>query len=119
MEVLGLGVDAFGVFVVLLGSAVATVRFCFPAADARPQRYRRYRQEVGRAILLGLEFLIAGDIIRTVVVEPTLENVGVLGLIVLVRTFLSIALEVELDGCWPWHRREAEGRRHGAAPPGV
>ncbi|MEO7863250.1 MAG: DUF1622 domain-containing protein, partial [Nitrospirales bacterium] len=59
-------------------------------------------QGLGRAIVLGLEFLVAGDIIRTVVVAPTLANVVVLGLIVLIRTFLSMALELELEGRWPW-----------------
>jgi uncharacterized membrane protein len=72
---------------------------------------------VGRAILLGLEFLIAGDLIRTVLVETTMENVAVLGLIVLIRTFLSIALEVELEGCWPWrrHQKKSEARDEGEA----
>jgi uncharacterized membrane protein len=59
---------------------------------------------VGRAILLGLEFLIAGDIIRTVVVAPTLQNVVVLGLIVLIRTFLSLSLQLEIEGKLPWQR---------------
>jgi uncharacterized membrane protein len=67
-------------------------------------RYRRFRQDLGRGILLGLEFLVAADIIRTVAVAPTLENVLVLGLIVLIRTFLSIALQVEIDGVLPWAR---------------
>ena len=58
----------------------------------------------GRSILLALEFLVAADIIRTVAVEPSLENVAVLGLIVLIRTLLSFSLEVEIDGTWPWRR---------------
>lgn len=111
MEWVGLGVDAFGVLVMLIGVAAATWRFCFPKEDTHLGRYMTYRQEVGRAILLGLEFLIAADLIRTVLVETTMENVAVLGLIVLIRTFLSIALEVELEGCWPWHRRQKEGEK--------
>jgi uncharacterized membrane protein len=67
-------------------------------------RYRTYRQGLGRAILLGLEFLIAGDIRRTVGVAPTLENVFILGLIVVIRTFLSVALQLEVEGRWPWQR---------------
>ena len=59
---------------------------------------------LGRSILLGLEFLVAADIIRTVAVQPSLQNVAVLGLIVLIRTFLSFSLEVEIDGRWPWRR---------------
>lgn len=62
------------------------------------------RTVFARTILLGLEFLVAADIIRTVAVQPSLENVAVLGLIVLIRTFLSFSLEVELDGRWPWAR---------------
>jgi uncharacterized membrane protein len=62
------------------------------------------RTVFGRSILLGLEFLVAADIIRTVAVQPSLQNVGVLGLIVLIRTFLSFSLEVEIDGSWPWMR---------------
>jgi uncharacterized membrane protein len=63
--------------------------------------YRLCRQDMGRAILLGLEFLVAGDIIRTVVIHPTLDNVIVLGLIVLIRTFLSMTLQLEVEGHWP------------------
>ena len=69
--------------------------------------YLRYRQEIGRSILLGLEFLVAGDIIRTVVVAPTMENVKVLGVIVIIRTFLSISLQVELEGRWPWQTKRS------------
>jgi uncharacterized membrane protein len=72
---------------------------------------------VGRAILLGLEFLVGGDIIRTVAVSPTFTSVGVLALIVLVRTFLSFSLEVELDGRWPWQGKgPVSGARVGARP---
>ena len=66
--------------------------------------YRSYRQDLGHAILLGLELLIAGHIIRTVAVAPTLQNVLVLGLIVLFRTFLSMSLQREIEGKLPWHR---------------
>ena len=71
--------------------------------------YRRFRQEVGRAILLGLELLVAADIIRTVAISPTLESVAVLSGIVLVRTLLSFSLEVELTGMWPWQRTPETG----------
>lgn len=102
MEVIGTGVDAVGVVIIVVGALFATGRFLFRMRAAPGRAYRHYRRDLGRAILLGLEFLVAGDIIRTVVVAPTLENVIVLGLIVLIRTFLSIALEVELEGRWPW-----------------
>jgi uncharacterized membrane protein len=70
----------------------------------------------GRSILLGLEFLVAADIIRTVAVQPSLQNVAVLGLIVLIRTFLSFSLEVEIDGRWPW-RRAVLGRATSSPSP--
>lgn len=66
--------------------------------------YEELRRNLGRGILLSLEILVAGDIIRTVAVDPSLESVGILGLIVLIRTFLSWSLEVEIDGVWPWKR---------------
>jgi uncharacterized membrane protein len=74
-------------------------------APSGDEVFRAYRRRLGRAILLGLEVLVAADIIRTVAISPTFENVAVLGLIVLIRTFLSFSLEVEIDGRWPWHPR--------------
>ena len=71
--------------------------------------YRVVRTVFARTILLGLEFLVAADIIRTVAVQPYLENVAVLGLIVLIRTFLSFSLEAEIDGQWPWSRASKGG----------
>lgn len=71
--------------------------------------YRSYRQRIGRAILLGLEVLVAADIIRTVAVSPTFESVGVLAIIVAIRTFLSFTLELELSGRWPWQRAPEPG----------
>jgi uncharacterized membrane protein len=70
-----------------------------------PGVYRQYRQQLGRSILLGLELLVAADIIRTVAVTPTLTSVAVLGGIVLIRTFLSFSLELEITGRWPWQSR--------------
>lgn len=98
----GLAVEGVGVLVIVTGLLVATARFAFHRQPSRRLSYQAYRQDVARAILLGLEFLIAGDIIHTVAVQPTLQNVGILGLIVLIRTFLSIALHLEVEGRWPW-----------------
>jgi uncharacterized membrane protein len=102
MEVVGTSVDGVGVFIVAGGMIVATLRLATRRAHDTGNYYSLYRQDVGRAILLGLEFLIAGDIIRTVVVAPTLQNVVVLGLIVLIRTFLSLSLQLEIEGKLPW-----------------
>ena len=104
MDIVGTTVDAVGVFIVAGGALVATARLAVRRAHGTGNYYSLYRQDVGRAILLGLEFLIAGDIIRTVVVAPTMQNVLVLGLIVLIRTFLSLSLQLEIEGRLPWRR---------------
>ena len=113
IETIGLIIDLIGVGVIVGGAALATVGFVRRLrVGTMSDAYVLYRVSLGRAILLGLEFLVAGDIIRTVAITPTFESVGVLALIVLVRTFLSFALEVELEGRWPWQRgsRRAEDR---------
>ena len=110
MELIGKLVDAVGVFIIVIGAATASFHFLARHRADFGRAYRAYRQGLGRAILLGLEFLIAGDIIRTVVVAPTLENVLILGLIVVIRTFLSMALQLEVDGRWPWQRGEESPR---------
>ena len=102
MDVVGTAVDTAGVSVIVIGALIATTRFLFQRRGETSILFRLYRQGLGRAILLGLEFLVAGDIIRTVVVDLTFDNVIVLGLIVLIRTFLSMSLQLEIEGRWPW-----------------
>jgi uncharacterized membrane protein len=104
-ERVSLAVDAAGVLIIVAGLAWALVRFCFSRGMHFADRYRQLRQDLGRGILLGLEFLVAADIIRTVAVDPTLESVATLGVIVVIRTFLSMALQVELEGRLPWRRQ--------------
>jgi len=101
-------VELVGVALILIGATAATARFvrCWRLADL-DTAYREYRQHLGRAILLGLEFLVAGDIINTVAIQPTLRDVGVLAAIVLIRTFLSFSLEIEITGRLPWQRAES------------
>ncbi|MFN2535211.1 MAG: DUF1622 domain-containing protein [Pseudonocardiaceae bacterium] len=110
---MGTAVDLLGMAVIVVGIVVASGIFA-ARLQGRPGRedYRRYREGIGRAILVGLEFLVAGDIIRTVAVSPTFQSVGVLAAIVAIRTFLSMSLEVELEGRWPWdpQRRAKSGR---------
>ncbi|MEU0154781.1 DUF1622 domain-containing protein [Micromonospora fulviviridis] len=115
----GTFLDLAGVLVIAVGVAVATVVFVLRWWRTRQvvDHYRAYRQGVGRAILLGLELLVAGDIIRTVAVSPTFTSVGVLALIVAVRTFLSISLQVELDGRWPWQVKVPVGGSSVASRP--
>ena len=105
VEGVGLVIDGAGVLAIVVGLIWATVGFV-GTGRREANGYRRFRQDLGRGILLGLEFLVAADIIRTVAVTPTLEGVLVLGLIVLIRTFLSMALQVELEGRWPWQQTE-------------
>lgn len=99
-------VEIAGVAIIVLGLAGALVVYGVKALkDGGGQsRYEALRAAVARAILLGLEILVAGDIIRTVAVDPTLTSVAVLGGIVLIRTFLSFTLTVEATGKWPWQR---------------
>jgi uncharacterized membrane protein len=104
MDDVARGVEVVGVATILIGLAGAMVRGGVGLQRGEPvgDVYRVVRNVFARSILLGLEFLVAADIIRTVAVQPSLENVAVLGLIVVIRTFLSFALEVEIEGRWPW-----------------
>jgi len=101
VEVVGKTVDAVGVAAIVIGVLVAAAMTLRPTRSGA-EEYRVFRQRLGRAILLGLELLVAADIIRTVAVTPTFESAGVLAIIVVIRTFLSFSLEVELEGRWPW-----------------
>jgi uncharacterized membrane protein len=111
IETVGQLVDFAGVAVMVIGALISiplAVRGHqprrLPAGAEKLTVYRSYRQLLGRSILLGLELLVAADIIRTVAVTPTFESVGVLAVIVLIRTFLSFSLELEITGRWPWQK---------------
>lgn len=106
VEIVGKGVDGAGVAVMIGGivAVAATALLQLPVLSPG-SNYRTFRQGIGKAILLGLELLVAGDIIRTVAVSPTFRSAGVLAIIVAIRTFLSMSLEVELEGRWPWQKR--------------
>lgn len=106
-DTVGLAIEGLGVLVITASVLLACALFVRRSlsADTRQDAYTGTRRYLGRGILLGLEFLVAGDIVRTVAVEPSLTSVALLGLIVLIRTFLSFALEVELTGTWPWARK--------------
>ena len=109
IEILGAVVIFSGVMRVALTRG--TVRFLLK--QGQPGDYESYKHEMGRSLLLGLEFLVAADVIRTVALEPTLGNVSVLGLLVLVRTFLSWTLTVEIEGRWPWQPQKSETTHSG------
>jgi uncharacterized membrane protein len=82
--------------------------------DIKEERYLSFRRELGQSTLIALELLVAADILRSLVLEPSLPNIAVLAALVAIRTFLSFAIDVELDGCWPWHRMKARaGAREG------
>lgn len=97
-------IEAIGVLTIVIGAGIALAKYLFNAQGKKPRSYKVVRQELGKTILLGLEILVAGDIIATVSTEPTMESVLVLGVIVLIRTFLSISIQVEIEGRFPWQR---------------
>jgi uncharacterized membrane protein len=104
-------VELGGIAIIVLGMVAATTKFLrqIRLDGAQEASIRAYRTGLGHAILLGLEFLVAADIINTVAIEPSLTSVAVLAGIVLIRTLLSFSLEVEIEGHWPWQRTFAQG----------
>jgi uncharacterized membrane protein len=112
-------VEAFGAAIMVLGGLSAFLVFASRAlrAETAHESYSELRQNLGRCILVGLEVLIIADIVRTIIVEPTLESVAVLGIIVVIRIALSFSLEVEIDGFWPWRRWQLTHNRNTTAPP--
>jgi uncharacterized membrane protein len=103
-------IELIGVAIIGIGAAVTLAWFLYQMIRRVPfnDAIVGFRSSLGRAILLGLEFLVAADIINTVVIELNLENVASLAIIVLIRTLLSFSLEAEIDGRWPWQRRSQE-----------
>lgn len=106
IEKIGMIIDAAGVVVIVTGVAIAFVVTAVRLSRRESAVYLRFRQQLGQAILLGLELLVAGDIVRTVAASPSLTSVAILAAIVLIRTFLSFSLEVETTGRWPWQKRD-------------
>ena len=118
MEVVVRGFEIAGIAILAIGSLRAAV--VAAAALIRGERagvYQRARVQVGQAILLGLEVLIIADIVLTVTIDQTIESAATLGIIVLVRTFLSFSLEIELEGVVPWRRRDAQRENSQAEKP--
>ena len=107
MEPVATALELFGVAVIAIGVILATVRFVRDLRGDRKAAYDSYRANLGRGILLGLELLVGADIIATVTAPLTFSSVGLLGLVVLIRTFLSFSLETEIEGQWPWRRAAA------------
>ena len=114
MELVASFFEVLGALILLAGvvlSAFLAIRSLLRSRDVRAA-YLVLRESFGGAILLALEVLVAADLVRTVAVAPTLENVAILGLIVLIRTVLSFALEIEIEGVAPWRRAATSGARH-------
>ena len=122
IETAGRFMDFAGVAVMVIGALVSIPMALrgfqprrLPSESEPLSVYRSYRQLLGRSILLGLELLVAADIIRSVAVTPTFEGVGVLAIIVLIRTFLSFSLELEITGRWPWQTQRGVAPSQSAA----
>lgn len=101
-------IELFAVAIILLAIINGTVRYLIHLQQEVGDAYHLFKARLGKALLLGLEFLVAADIVRTVALEPSLQNVIILGLLVIIRTFLSWSLVVEIERRWPW--KSVEGR---------
>ena len=108
VELVGKVIDGVGVAIIAVGAVVAGGVALGRLVRRSPDTYRFFRETLGRTILLGLEFLVAADIIRTVAVTPDAQSVAVLAGIVAIRTFLSFSLELEITGRWPWQKKPRE-----------
>lgn len=114
IEAVGLALDAVGVAVIAVGALVSGA-WAVTRLGRNVEVLKPFRRQLGNSILLGLEFLVAADIIRTVAVKPDFRTVGVLAGIVLIRTFLSYSLQLEVTGYWPWQNAKAQQAKQAAA----
>lgn len=103
----GLVLDVLGVVIIVIGALISLFKLVYGYVMRHGLHglYRDCRQSLARSILLGLEFLVAGDIIRSVAGEPTFTSVGILAMIVLIRSFLGVMFEMEVEGRWPWQKK--------------
>ena len=106
IELAAQAIELFAVAVIVLAIVHATTRFLLQLQREQKDAYEGYKKYLGKSLLLALEFLVAADIVRTVALEPTLANVQILGLLVIIRTFLSWSLVVEMEGRWPWRAHQ-------------
>lgn len=117
IEWVALSIEVLAVAVIVGAIVMAAVSGSRTRTDAeRSDIFSAYKRRMGRGLLLGLELLLAADIIGTVALTPTLESLAALGLLAAIRSFLSWSLDVEIDGCWPWRMR-AEGRSEERVAP--
>lgn len=106
------GVEVLAVAIMIVFIIVGTARWLFHSGKQIEGTYERYRVILGKSLLVGLELLVAADIIRTVALEPTLMNLAILGLLVTIRTALAWTVTVEVEGRWPWQREKKTGGRN-------
>jgi uncharacterized membrane protein len=110
IELAALAIEILAVAIIVVAVVGATVHYLYRALKRHDaiNTYRQYKTRLGRALMLGLEILVAADIVRTVALETTIESIVGLGLLVLIRTFLSWSLSVEIEGHWPWQANREE-----------
>jgi uncharacterized membrane protein len=110
IEYAALAIEILAVVIIVVAVAAATVHYLYLALRRQHKHdiYRQYKTRLGKAMMLGLEILVAADVVRTVALETTIESVLGLGLLVLIRTFLSWSLSVEIEGHWPWQANREE-----------
>ena len=115
------GIESIAIGIIVVGAITTTVLFVVRIIKegTLDDCYRRFRSDFGKAILLGLEFLIASDIVGTVAVGPTFQDLGILALLVVIRTFLSFSLELEITGRWPWNRPPMAASRNKCYPEAI
>jgi len=111
IELAAQAIEMFAVAIIMIAIVHGTIRYLIRINQQVDDAYQQLKAQLGKALLLGLEFLVAADIIRTVALEPNMQNVMILGLLVIIRTFLSWSLVVEIEGHWPWK----DGAGRGAA----
>jgi uncharacterized membrane protein len=124
IEDAALAMEWLAIVVIVVGIVFGGVRFAIALLrrSNAAANYNAFKAFMGRTLLLGLEILVAADVVRTVALEPTLQNVGTLGVLVVIRTFLSWSVSVEIEGRWPWQGAQAEREKEGpveqSAAPG-
>lgn len=115
LKIVGLGIEILAAMVIVIGLAWST--YLFLRRQMAEEHYDTYKIRIGRSLLLGLEVVVAADIVKTIAVEATLTSLAVLACLVLIRTFLSWTLVLEIEGRWPWQREADRARRDEGHPP--
>ena len=119
IEMSAASIEFLAVAIIVVAIAHGVIRFLFQIGKGAGDAYGRFKGQLGRGFLLGLELMVAADIVRTVALDPSLLNVEILGLLVVIRTLLSWSLVVEIDGHWPWRASAEEPRGSEAGTGGA